>query len=366
MQEHQPCRFRPYKKGGRICGKCALDCKHGIRGRGFQDVLHIMLGDDDNWNWDAGLSYFTRARQAYCHLNDIAAALDFVFCKYELCAYARHVGWVGRQQKPAVYICNFYTKVCILSNRPAFIAALASLQAACRKRRSQIRNTLHGTWVTHNAIPINTEDPFSLQPIETIDICDRFSFMTDDGRLYGFSAPELSRYITTYNPINPLTREDIPEEAQERLSKIMSQKPLSVRQPIVVWRTPTDAFVDILHAYECYGFYTRLEWFSELSANSIYAIYYAIYEDELVPERLFNLEELDGIVEREFDFDEVENSFRYALVTTMRTIIYAQFPTKFHTVCRLFLAIADVNNIRGSMPQWIITSAEARALDDQH
>ena len=348
------CMFRLYKKGGHICGKTGgAACNHGGRGRGYQTILNQLIGDNVEWDW----RFLMRAERT----DDVAPALEYVFCKTELISHARDLGLrTTQKQTPSHYICSFYFKLTALSHRPAFLDALVRLQAAVRRLLAQCAARLQGPWVAAGTAPINTEDAFTLGPIDDIPNNHRFSYTTDDGRVYAFSAPELNRYMASYKAINPFTREPIPEEAQKRLAKMMSSMPASIRHPITVWRSPRDAFVDVLHAYECYGFYTRLEWFSELSGDDIYAIFEIMSVDRHVPSHLFNLEKLDDAVAAETEPNEVRENLLYALATTMRTVIRYSFATQFHTICRLFLTLTDVNpEMRGNIPNWVVAGAQA-------
>ena len=374
---HAPCGFRLYKKGGAACNKISGCCSHAPRGRVHQHILNDMMGADAlRWDWTAAPTYFERVAQKY-DTHDVAAALEHAICKGELCREAAARGCALDAPSAAVFLCEFFGKMATLARRPAFMGALIDLQKRVRERRMAREHALHGPWGAPGAaLPVNSSDAFTLAPIDEIPADMRFSYETKDGRLYAFSAPELSRYVSSSAAaLNPFTREPLPEEAQERLAKMTSKMSLSVRQPITVWRTPCDAFVDVLHGFECMGFYSRLEWFSELRGDVIYAIFRVLSTDRHIPSHLFNLEKLDSAMEASHmqdgghDEDDIENeiedNLRYVLAQTMRTMLRYPFATQFYTTCKLFLAVVvshpdpTVGNARDVLPQWLIMGAQA-------
>jgi len=348
------CGLRLYKRAGGRCRKCETECKSSHRGRGagLQAVLKDMLGDDAIWFWNSSVEYFERLEPE--DDSKCVQAMEHIFLKEELEVRARQIGWTPfAYMSPASYLCNHYIKLAALSKNERFINALTCLQT---KYRCEYAKKLHGP----NKTPVNATDAFTLEPIADISSKYRFSFESqDDGSVYAFSAPELHRYITAYAAVNPFTRVAIPAEALERLTKLMANVPQSVKQPITVWRSPQDAFVDVLHSYECFGFYTSLEWFSELSCEAIYTIFETLSRDRHIPSHLFNLERLDT----EVDPDEILMTWRYALATTMQTIVRYTFETQFYTICKLFVALADTNEeMRTALPQWVNAGAAGQMM----
>lgn len=359
--EEKECGFRMYKKAGCICTK--LMCNgHGLRGQAFQEILNDMMDTDRKWEWNSALKYFLRA-QSHKHSNgDVAQALTHIFNKYDLSAHALLIGWAPKRGESVTsFICTHYLALAQLSLQPRCIAAIVRLQTACRTYVKNEKLKLQGPWVTHNATPFNKNDAFSMASIDDIPKEHRFSYTSSDGRLYAFSAPELHRYITAYEGINPFTREAIPSDALDRLKCLVNTYPISVRQPITVWRSPKDAFVDVLHGFERLGFYSRLEWFSDLSSDAIFQIFETLSLDRDIPPHLFDLERLDAAIMNETDAQEIQDNFRYALATTMRTIIRYTFATQFYTICRLFLSVSDTNHeMRSAIPQWLIAGGMGR------
>ena len=328
----EPCTFRLYKKGGRCCGSmCA--CAHGRSGAVHQAVLLRMLEQAREWVWDDAFTYFERALDARGEVRRerIVNAMNYIFNRCEVSERARELQWAKKNKiHPTVVVCAFYERLVALSKKPAFIVALIVLQKRFREKNVRVY--------------VNTEDPFTLEPIAPEHL---FGYKASDGRMYAFSAPELFHYISSHEPLNPYTRERIPDEAISRLKKMMTKIP---RRPIPVWRNPRDAFVDVLHAYECFGFYTRLEWFTNAPLQAIYHVYERMSHDRHVPAYLFTMDALDAsIAEDGFDGPY------YSLATSMRTMIQHSFATQFYSICKLFLALADVNpEMRGAIPQWLI------------
>jgi len=324
----QPCTFRLYKKAGNCCGR-VNGCVHGQRGAVHQRVLQHMLGDAREWDWDNAFAYFERGLEHHTR-ESIVHALNHIFNRYELSVVARDLRWLKKNGvHPCFVICTHYERLVILSKNPQFIAALRVLQTRFRKKNAHVY--------------VNTEDPFTLEPIAPERL---FAYKADDGRMYAFSAPELFHYVSTHEPLNPYTRERIPDEAISRLQRMMTKMP---RRPIPVWRNSRDAFVDVLYAYECFGFYTRLEWFTEAPIPAIYHIFERMASDRHVPAYLFDMNALDtSIAEDGFDGPY------YSLATSMRTMIQHSFATQFYCICKLFLELANIHpDMRASLPQWL-------------
>lgn len=363
---NEPCNFRLYKKCGARCNKLEQRCFHGIRGETFQPILSIMLKDDVRWNWDNAFDYFYRAYTCGFVPPFIGAAIEYIFCKYDISTFALKINWIPKRGVSASkYICIHFFRLYQISCRPRTVAALTALQERFRRVMRVNFEALQGPWSSSscNIVPVNKDDVFTLEPIDDIPVKERFSYAAQDGQVYAFSAKDLNHYISTNQAINPFTREELPPEALERLTKMIMTLPKETKVPITFWRNPTDAFVDILYSYECYGFYTHVEWFTSLSGENIYEIYTKLSLDRHIPPHVFNIEHLERAIGTESSIAEIEECMQYALATTMRNIIVYPFATQFYTICRLFLCLADINNdVRSVIPQWVIAGAGA-ALD---
>ena len=196
----------------------------------------------------------------------VIEAIEYVIPKRDLCTEAIERGWSSSMSETAsVFLYDFLSKMVRILARPYFTDALVQLQKRVRTRLNA--SSVRGPWgLPGSAEPVNIADAFTLMPIDDIPLEMRFSYETSDGRIYAFSAPELWWYISSSKvAMNPFTREHLPMEAQNRLAKITKK----MNRPNIEWRTPKDAFTDVLYGFECMGFYSRLEWFSELNGDCL-------------------------------------------------------------------------------------------------
>lgn len=354
------CRFRLYKRGGIACGRVDGGCKHVARGRIHQYILNGMMGSDSKWNWSKAMTYIERAQQ-YEKAN-VIEAIEYAIPKRDLCVHASIRGWLDTNEGPTVFLYDILLKMAKLHSRPRFIESLMLLQ---KKVRKHFQSALRGPWgKPGTTTPVNPTDAFTLAPIEDIPKDMRFSYEASDGRIYAFSAPELSWYILSCKTaMNPFTREPLPKEAHNRLLLLTKKMAKDiVERPATVWRTPSDAFTDVLHGYECMGFYSQLDWFTQLDGDAIYCLYERLEIDRRIPLHLFNLVQIDEIMMS--DDNDFENTLRFTLAKTMQKILSHPFETQFYTICKLFLTVVTlnpdpaINRIHDVVPQWLILGAQ--------
>jgi|APGre2960657373_1045057.scaffolds.fasta_scaffold00173_4 hypothetical protein len=360
------CMHRPYKSNGapcrkecRKCGYCGSNHKAEAQ-RPVQRLLRIMLRNENRWDWDNVIKYFARARPDYvCDrsntLMTAAVMLEYIFPKYELSIKAITIGWIGRMS-PASFIAERYFIAAMISRSPFLMRGLVSAQRLVRNFIAKQSMILLGPWTGPGSCmaPMNDKDPFTLESITDIPQNERFSYVCKHGKLYVLSLSELLRYVDANGgeAINPFTRELITEEASQRLNRLEARLPMLARNPIIVWRTPTDAFVDVLHGYERLGFYTQIEWFSNIHPFNVYYIYELMNLNPHIPTNIFLMNELDVAVEE----DPMEGP-RYALAMAMKKLIREPCDMQFYTICSLFLAIADHNaEMAQSLPAWVMST----------
>ena len=133
---------------------------------------------------------------------------------------------------------------------------------------------------------------------------------------------------------------------------MMDGMQVTYKQPLVVWRSPRDAFADVLYYYERYGFYSFVEWFTHMPTQHIYNVYERMQSELNVPQHFFNITNLDTSIA-----DDSEEGPLYVLAETMRDIVQGTFPTQFYTICRLFVLLAEANpDMLQSVPAWMSNS----------
>lgn len=330
-----------------------------------------MMCNESYWAWDDVLAYFAHARPDYAS-NKVdacacaAAALEHIIPKPELAATASKIGFRGALS-PAAFIAQRCFAMAMITKSPFLKRGLIAIQCLVRTFLAKARMRLYGPYSPEGPDkPMNEEDPFTLGPIADIPAHERFSYFCDQGKLYVLSLPDLIRYVYSNgsggngrnngDAINPYTREPLPAEAQHRLKRLEAMLPKETRHPIIVWRSPTDAFVDVLHGYERLGFYTHVEWFATIHPYHVYYVYEVMNRDRRVPADLFLMSHLDAAIED----DPVEGP-RYALAATMKRLIGEPCNMQFYTICTLFLVIAEHNaEMAQSLPRWILSARRRR------
>jgi hypothetical protein len=186
-----------------------------------------------------------------------------------------------------------------------------------------------------------------MEPLGDLAEGQLWSYVDSKGHQYGFDAASLMHFIETQGAWNPYTREAIPETDVTRLREKMAKQEQKV-DFTVVWRTPRDAFADVLHSFEMYGFYTDIDWFLKLSPMDIIYMYMLLQSDRFIPETLFRLAALE---ERVIHEPEVGAAFH--LAREMQTVIQSNHDYKFYIVCNLFVVLAKVcPSIHQALPPW--------------
>jgi hypothetical protein len=324
-----------------------------------------MLRNEASWDWDNVLVYFARARHVYAMdkaaTYDLAAdMIEYIIPKPEIVSKAYEMGW--KRDSAVAFIVRRSFATAMITKSPFLKRGIIRAQRLARTYLAHARIRLYGPYnLEGSPKPTNEEDPFTLSPIAELPAHERFSYVCDQGKLYVLSLPDLIRYVYsnsngTQGAVNPYTREPLPAEAQHRLKRLEAMLPKETRHPIIVWRTPTDAFVDVLHGYERLGFYTHVEWFATIHPYHIYYVYEVMNRDRRVPADLFLMSHLDAAIED----DPVEGP-RYALAAAMKRLIREPWNMQFYTICTLFLVIAEHNaEMAQSLPGWILSSRRRR------
>lgn len=193
----------------------------------------------------------------------------------------------------------------------------------------------------------NTEDPFTLESISEIPSNELFQYI-DTNYLYQFRIQEFYHHCNTNGPYNPLNRHPIPESILKKLKERLSNRALkNFNNP---WETPTQAFLDVLYLFEKEGFYTKLDWFMNLSTTHVFNLFILLHifmtEYDL---NLFDIYNLDPVLH-----DHQTDTALLLLATEMKKLVELEHSMKFLFLCSFFLILASVDpRIKRQLPDWI-------------
>lgn len=247
------------------------------------------------------------------------------------------------------YIAKLYTQLYDIEATPSQLKALQKIQYDWRKYYKDKRAEDRGPWPQVSSI--NKEDPITLEDLSEVDETTVWSYYDTKGHVYAFLANKLQHFIDTNGPWNPYTREPFSSEDLARLQRTVRRLPTESFQ--IVWRNPQDAFADVLHSYERYGFYTNIEWFLQLTPSDIIHIYQHMREDPYVPMYMFTYQLLEDKI-----LENPDEGAHMALAKDMKYLMESNHTMKFYLVCNVFVALAQVcPTLRTTLPQWTILGA---------
>jgi hypothetical protein len=237
---------------------------------------------------------------------------------------------------------TFFEKCWRLESTPRHLWALRQCQRRWRRSRDRGRDY------------VNAEDPFTLEPLGDLAEGQVWSYVDSKGHRYGFDADIMMHFIETQGSWNPYTREAIPEADVRRLREGKTQ---TYRKTdfTVVWRTPRDAFVDVLYHYEIYGFYTDIDWFLNLTPMDIIGMYRLLQRDRFIPDTVFRMATLEAKI-----LEDPENGAGFHLAREMQWVIQANHDFKFYIVCNVFVVLAKIRpSLRRALPPWTHEGAQS-------
>lgn len=208
--------------------------------------------------------------------------------------------------------------------------------------------SIKGPYLPHNAI--NDSDPFTLEPISEIESALLFSYKDSLQQIYVFKGHEFAHHIKINGPYNPLNRDILSNYTIYRLYCFIENS--NHKQSFdYVWRTPKEAFLDVLYEYERFGIYTVLDWFTKLNIGQIINIF--IIFSEIMLEHQINYFDIKMLDEALIDHHN-QDLAQMALAREMKKMIELDHPKKFYFICSLFISIATVEKtIERSLPNWV-------------
>tara|TARA_Y100000389_G_scaffold203906_1_gene254036 strand:+ start:1104 stop:2171 length:1068 start_codon:yes stop_codon:yes gene_type:complete len=120
--------------------------------------------------------------------------------------------------------------------------------------------------IGYNLLPCsNNEDIFSFEPLNEIN---HVFYFKDNNITYGFSVQNLFYFIIKSGTWNPYTKNQISENDLSRLQIYIEMKKIKINDKIK-WKTPEQAYTDVVLKMESNGFYIDIKWFLEMKFNDI-------------------------------------------------------------------------------------------------
>jgi len=320
-----------YKQGDR-CNK--INCKN---------ITH--LNKDNNLTLHTtpyNLHNLFLAMDSQSHA-ELAKEIDYLYTRDHFIQYFKHYGFtltskqMVSKKELAQRLLQEHAKLATIHS--SYVATLIKFQKIWRNKR--------------RISSINYIDPFTLESIAEIPSAQLFSYKNPNGLTYTFRAAELHHHVLTNGSYNPLNREPISSDDTKRLTAYIETLPLKPDFENQ-WLTAKEAYLDVLHQYEIFGIYTKLEWFLDLSFEQHIHLFMLLEvvmkENNLL---LFDL----GCLEDSLRTTDLE-TIRLALASEMLLLLRLVHPKQFYLVCSYFLILAMVEKkIARDLPQWILNAA---------
>jgi len=277
-------------------------------------------------------------------VEELAQEIDYLYTRDHLIQYFNHYGFTLTSKQMASKkalvqrLLQEHAKLATIHS--LYVATFIKFQKIWRKNKEKSPS-------------INDVDPFTLESISEIPSHLLFSYKNPKGLTYTFRAAELHHHVLTNGSYNPLNREPISSDVTTRLGAYIDALPLKQNFENQ-WLTATEAYLDVLHQYELFGIYTKLEWFLDLSFEQhihLFMLTEVLMKDNQL--MLFDLSCLEDSL-RTTDLETI----RLALAKEMRLLIQLTHPKQFFLVCSYFLILAMVEKkIARALPQWILNAA---------
>lgn len=342
------CEYYLAKQGGTQCGRlgCALHQKLPTAAIRVQNntarflPIFVSTGGADAYEAYVNSDLTpAEAVEVLCYIYT-AEHLAALFARYNLRSRAR------KQENAERIVKTLENLRTGFGQRPRALALLRKLQLNFRRSRQPHTKTA----------PTNDSDPFSCESLADIPKTEIFSYKDAHGHVYAFHATELDYAIRTLGPVNPYTREQIPEHDLARLDALMQfieRRPTP--DPRSLWRTPADAYTYVLYYYEVEGFRFDVSWFTSLKRANIITIFYGFHAIVSNVERYFDLDAIHHACYTETD----PACCHFALASEMLNLVRAaDEPRRFYLLCNLCLVFAQVMPmVRRTIPHWVLLSA---------
>lgn len=313
------CDYIYPRHNGRRCGKATCKLHTNALQTDLQRNASLFVGSNVVSGTGVGelLDCFVRSLESGINKLDICLAMTHIFD-----AQALKTLTVARGSKAVLAdaIASLYMKLAKLDANKGFIRALKDLQ------RRWIRYTL----MKHTT---NATDPFTLIPINKIPINNLFVYRDAKGRVWAFSAKELSQYVTD-TPINPYTRDSLVASDLDRLAAYApspSSSP-SLSVSLDMCTTIDQMFTYAMGFYD--DFYLQNWYFTNLSVRELSAI------------------ARPAIINSHREFAEF-----------MINVARSPPEVRFGRMCLLVTRLAQyIDGLHSSLPEWVPTAASTATM----
>jgi hypothetical protein len=173
-------------------------------------------------------------------------------------------------------------------NSPSHLKAIQKIQKWWKKTVGYLRFSRQGPATNIPEISENKTDIYSLEPINSIPLLYRWSYIDKNKHIWLFDVRSLNMTRAQDGRellLNPYTREPFSEKNglhfQERCSWLRAKKYCTVHSenidlsPDQLWH---QKILDVTIKYDMLGYHTCLSWFEELSIRQLASFYLELWE----------------------------------------------------------------------------------------
>ena len=199
-----------------------------------------------------------------------------------------------------------------------------------------------------NILINNTEDPFTFDIINDIDINERFIYF-DEQNYYCFKAIELKYFIENNGNWNPYTKKEFENNVIRNLKLFIKYFKLDKKKTLkkYEWDTIHQAYTDVSQAIEKIGFYNDTRWFLKFTSNQIKNIV-----------RLFkimsaNSQNADSN-NSELFFNNINDNTIFFDFARETVKLFENGNSNFFLCCNFIKSLStDSNDFFNSLPEWM-------------
>ena len=200
-----------------------------------------------------------------------------------------------------------------------------------------------------NILINNTEDPFTFDNINDIDINERFIYF-DEQNYYCFKAIELKYFIENNGNWNPYTKKEFENNVIRNLKIFIKIFKLDKKKTLkkYEWDTIHQAYTDVSQAIEKIGFYNDTRWFLKFTSNQIKNIV-----------RLFkimsaNSQNADDSNNSELFFNNINDNTIFFDFARETIKLFENGNSNFFLCCNFIKSLSTYSNdFFNSLPEWM-------------
>lgn len=350
------CKYRPARQGGLMCSsRCkGIYCSaHNTIANERQLILQNMFKcpfNDQNLKitkdniiellFNIWKTY--EARQKEIIHDSLMFILDTTTVFNIAKEYFKNISKKNKKTDTIDILINLFESLWKISQNPVAIYWIKKYQ---NKIKCKLKISLNGPI---DGVIQNENDPFTLESINEINKKELFAYIDSKERTWAFNACDLNYHITENHTIqNPFTREDIPNDDLNRLSKLV--KTLPNNKIIIEFLTIDQAYTHVLHYYEQEGFYIKNEWLNNLQPRHLQYICRNFTIQTYNRYQLFTYQ--TGL-----EIRSAPNNIKSHIIFTkeMLKLINSDHTQKFLIICYLLSCISKYSKeLLNNLPNWI-------------